>query len=56
VPGNRAADSREITITIEHIEVRAVPPPKQDSQRTRARFRPGVSLTDFLAQGADGRR
>jgi hypothetical protein len=50
------ADSSEITITIEHIEVRAAPPPRQDPQPARARFRPSVSLADFLEQGADGRR
>jgi hypothetical protein len=50
------ADSREITITIEHIDVRAAPPPRQSPQRAQAHFRPSVSLADFLEQGADGRR
>jgi len=38
----------EITISIGHIEVRSAPAAAEP--RTRPRFRPQVSLADFLSQ------
>jgi hypothetical protein len=54
LPPERAAEpvrgyGPEITISIGHIEVRSAPPPAAEP-RPRPRFRPQVTLDDFLSQ------